>query len=100
MKSFVIWAAGIASVVLFAATVIQPNEIGVWEFDIRWARDIIFEAQGALLGLLIFGVVNWAFIPLNWSDAKDDSLPPTVRAASPIALALVLWAILGAAGSL
>ena len=91
------FVAAAVAIALLGISAYRPDETGVWSFDIRWIADTIYETHTALIGLLVSGVFIWA-LPLDWADAKDNSLPVAVRALSPIALSIVLWAILGAIG--
>ena len=93
MKFRLTIAAGVAAAAaLVALTAYRPDETGVWAWDIRWVSDVMRDALGTIIGLLIAGAVAW-ILPIDWEHVNDGSRPATVRAATVTALAGIFCAI-------
>ena len=100
MKRIIGILAGLAAAAGLAfITGYRPDETtGELGFDPAWLLDAFSDLKMTVWGLMLFGVINWAFLPLNWTDARDETLPANVRAASLIAQAVILWAVVSTVG--
>ena len=100
MKRFLGIATGlaVAAGLAFITGYRQDEATGEFGFDPAWLMDAFGDLKMTVWGLILFGFINWFFLPLNWSDARDETLPANVRAASLIAQAVILWAIVSTVG--